>query len=146
MDADLIDRAITELREAWPNQEIPDKHLRHWRDVLGMYSREVVRTVLMDAKTTMKGRPTWGEFGALCSQLSLASAKAKRQGPFLDDDGWEEGLVPANEPGWLEAAADAKRRLRGSTDAEKLEAVAVIAERRAAHEERSKPDWWGEDP
>lgn len=112
MDADLITKAITELREAWPYQEIPDKHLRHWRDVLGVFPRDVVRKVLMDTKTTMKGRPTWGEFGDLCSQVSLAQARARSQGPFLEDVGWRDDLVPANEPGWLEAAAEAKRRLR----------------------------------
>ena len=145
MDADLIAKAIDELRSAWPYQDIPDAHLRHWRDVLGMYSRDVVRKVLFDAKTTRVGRPTRGEFGDLCNQYSLIVAKQARQGPYLDDEGWAEGMVPANEPGWSDAAADAKRRLKASTEAEKLEAHSTIAQRRALNEARSKPAWWGRD-
>lgn len=145
MDADLIAKATDELRSAWPYQEIPDAHLRHWRDVLGMYPREVVRKVLMDSKCTMKGRPTWGEFGDLCHQAQILNARAKQRGPFLDDDGWRDGMVPANEPGWAEAAADAKRRLKASTEAEKILAHSVIAQRRALNEAQSKPSWWGRD-
>jgi hypothetical protein len=112
MDDDLVAKAIIELQDAWPYQQIPDKHLRHWRDVLGIYPREVVRKVLMDCKTSMKGRPSWGEFGNLCSQAWNAMARSKRRGPFLDDAGWDEITVPASEPGWNEAAAEAKSRLR----------------------------------
>jgi hypothetical protein len=33
-------------------------------------------------------------------------------------DGLREGMAPADQPGWLEAAAEAKRRLRSHSDAE----------------------------
>lgn len=84
MNADVA-ATIAELREAWPYQGLPAKHVRHWRDLLGIYPPEVVAKVLMDAKTTMAGRPTWGEFGALCGQYSMALARQKRRGPFLDE-------------------------------------------------------------
>lgn len=84
MNDAMVEKALVELQECWPYQEIPQTHFRHWREVLRSFSRETVKKVLSDCKTTMTGRPGWGEFGKLCSELSLAEAKKARQGPYLD--------------------------------------------------------------
>lgn len=85
MNDETIEKVIAELRECWPYQDLPDLHLRHWRDTLRSFSRDIVRRVLMDCKSKMKGRPTWGEFGHLCHELSVIEANKARHGPYLEE-------------------------------------------------------------
>lgn len=71
-------------------------------------------------------------------------ARPRHYGPFLEDEGWREGVVPAEQPGWSEGLAEVRRRLHAPTEAEKLEAHNVTAQRHAANQ-ASKPAWWGRD-
>lgn len=56
--------------------------------------------------------------------LATGGGRGRRHGPYmdpmLDDDG--KPMVPANEPGWSDAAAEAKRKLHAPTDERRLEA------------------------
>jgi hypothetical protein len=85
MNDDLTEKALVELQECWPYQQIPETHLRHWRDVFRSFSREIVKRVLHDCSITMTGRPGFGEFGKLCHELSMVEAKKARRGPYLHE-------------------------------------------------------------
>jgi hypothetical protein len=114
MNDEMVEKAIAELRECWPYQQIPDLHLRHWRDVFRSFSRDVVRKVLHDCSITMTGRPSWGEFGHLCSQLSLVHARRAREGPYLDDEALEvNGPVTPPEEFDTEMAKLKAKAVRG---------------------------------
>lgn len=146
MTPDECALAMTALRQAWSYTPMHDVQRRQFERLFRGYPTETVRAVLDDLIAKGFTRPGPAEMGEMLRTklgASPAGGRARRYGSTLDDDGWRDGMVPANEPGWNEAAADAKRRLRESAEAERIEAHGVIAQRRAESELQSKPAWWG---
>jgi hypothetical protein len=140
--------AMEAFQLAWQYTPMPDVQRRQFQRLFAGYPTTAVRDVLDDLIRIGASRPGPAEMGEMLRTKlghGPAGARVRRYGPSLDDDGWREGMVPANEPGWMEAAAEARRRLNAPTEAEKAEAQAAIAQRVATSEASSKPDWWGID-
>jgi hypothetical protein len=143
---DEVGLAVTAYRQAWQYTPMPDVQRRQFERLFAGYQTAAVRDVLDDLIRLGVTRPGPAEMGELLRSkagLRPAGGRARRYGHTVDDDGWREGMVPANEPGWLEGASDARRRLSESTESEKLEAHNAVAQRRAGS--AAKPEWWGRD-
>jgi hypothetical protein len=115
MNADECALAMEALLQAWQYTPMPNVQRRQFERLFAGYPTSVVRDVLDDLIRLGLTRPGPAEMGELLRTKAgrgPAGARARRYGPTLADAGWEDGMVPANEAGWLEAAAEAKRGLR----------------------------------
>ena len=104
-----FDYAIEELQSRFAGMAISDRLREAYADTLRPFDAKEVFTAIDTLARAGRRRPAPSEIAQV---IHAARPKGQRPGPFLTDDGWEDDLVPANEPGWLEAAAEAKRRLR----------------------------------
>ena len=103
-----FDQALEQLDTQFAGRPITDRQRQAYADTLDAFSAAEVFGAIDTIARSGRPRPWPNEVAAA---IHAARPTGQRPGPFLDDDGWGDGMVPANEPGWLEAAADAKRRV-----------------------------------
>jgi hypothetical protein len=107
--------ALLDFRHAYSGRVLPDIQAGQVLRLFRGYQPEVVSTVIDDLVRLGLPRPAPAEMGELLRTKAgrgPGGGRARHYGPTLADAGWEDGMVPANEAGWLEAAAEAKRGLR----------------------------------
>jgi hypothetical protein len=109
--------ALLDFRHAYSGRVLPDIQAGQFLRLFRGYQPETVGAVIDDLVRLGLTRPAPAEMGELLRTKGgrgPAGGRARRYGPTQADDGWEAGMVPANEAGWLEAATEAKRALRGA--------------------------------
>ena len=105
---DDIDQAVEELAARFAGLAITDRQRAAYGDTLRFFDAREVFAAIDTIARSGRPRPAPNEIAAV---VHAGHPTGQRPGPFLDDGGWDDGMVPANEPGWIEAAADAKRRI-----------------------------------
>jgi hypothetical protein len=107
--------AMDALTQAYPYVPMSGVARRQFERLFAAYKVETLRAVLDDLILNGGPRPGPAELGGLlrskAGRPDPNRGYVQRPGPMLFDV-WDGPAVPANEPGWLEAAARAKAALR----------------------------------
>lgn len=139
--------ALGYLRRSFTCYDLDQQAERSLLRTFQKFTADDVMAALEDLKATTTHWPVAAVVEAqVRKRAGRSPGRARRYGQTLTDDGWRDGMVPANEPGWDAAAAEAKRKLHAPTEAERTEAHGAIAQRRAESELQSRPKWWGSEP
>ena len=103
-----FDQALEQLHTQFAGGPITDRQRQAYAATLDAFSAAEVLGAIDTIARCGRPRPWPNEVAAA---IHSARPTGQKPGPFLDDDGWREDMVPANEPGWNEAAAAARAGL-----------------------------------